>query len=84
LNNTDFLPDIYHRQQTAGALFQRLGAVFELQKKMTFASFDWKRVNLPLEQRQNLEAAYNLALDFAKSPEGWLVFAGVNGSGKRI
>src|SRR5271157_62002 len=49
---------------------------------MTFESFDWKRVNLPLEQRQNLEAAYNLALDFAKSPEGWLVFAGVNGCGK--
>jgi len=35
-----------------------------------------------LEQRQNLEAAYNLALDFAKSPDGWLVFAGVNGCGK--
>jgi len=47
---------------------------FELQKKMTFESFDWKRVNLPLEQRQNLEAAYNLALDFAKSPtDGWFL-----------
>jgi len=41
---------------------------------MTFESFDWKRVNLPLEQRQNLEAAYNEALNFAKSPDGWLVF----------
>jgi len=54
---------------------------FELQKNMAFESFDWKRANLPLEQRQNLEAAYNLALDFAKSPDGWLVFAGVNGCG---
>ncbi len=55
---------------------------FELQKKMTFENFDWKRVNLPLEQRQNLEAAYRLALDFAKSPGGWLVFQGDNGCGK--
>jgi DNA replication protein DnaC len=55
---------------------------FELQKSMTFETFDWKRVNLPPEQRQNLEAAYRLALDFAKSPEGWLVFQGVNGCGK--
>ncbi len=52
---------------------------FELQKNMTFDNFDWKRANLPLEQRQNLEAAYHLALDFAKSPEGWLVFQGENG-----
>jgi DNA replication protein DnaC len=49
---------------------------------MTFDNFDWKRVNLLPEQRQNLEEAYRLALDFAKSPEGWLVFQGVNGCGK--
>ena len=55
---------------------------FELQKQMTFDSFDSKRVNLPLEQRQNLEMAYRLAVDFANSPEGWLVFQGVNGCGK--
>ena len=55
---------------------------FELQKKMTFDSFDWKRVNLPLEERQNLEKAFHLALDFAKSPGGWLVFQGENGCGK--
>ena len=49
---------------------------------MTFDNFDWKRVNLPLEQRQNLEAAFRLAHDFAKSPDGWLVFQGDNGCGK--
>jgi len=54
----------------------------ELQKNMTFDNFDWKRVNLPLEQRQNLEMAFRLAVDFAKSPDGWLVFQGVNGCGK--
>ncbi|MBI2328764.1 MAG: ATP-binding protein [Chloroflexi bacterium] len=49
---------------------------------MTFDNFDWKRVNLPLEQRQNLEKAFQLALDFARSPDGWIVLQGVNGCGK--
>ncbi len=58
------------------------GPGLELQKGMIFDSFDWKRVNLLPEQRQNLEQAFHLALDFAKSPEGWLVLLGVNGCGK--
>ncbi|GAG78893.1 unnamed protein product, partial [marine sediment metagenome] len=58
------------------------GPEFELQKGMTFDKFDWRRVNLLPEQRQNLEQAFRLALDFAKSPEGWLVFMGVTGCGK--
>lgn len=49
---------------------------------MTFDNFDWKRDNLPLEQRENLENAFHLAFEFAKSPEGWLVFRGDNGCGK--
>ncbi len=55
---------------------------FKLQKSMTFENFDWRRMNLPAEQRENLEKAYRLALDFAKAPEGWLVFMGVTGCGK--
>ncbi len=58
------------------------GPEFELQKTMTFDNFDWRRVNLPPEQRENLKEAYRLALDFANSPEGWLVFLGVTGCGK--
>ena len=58
------------------------GPGFELQKSMTFDNFDWKRVNLPPEQRENLGEVFRLALDFAKSPEGWLVFMGVTGCGK--
>ena len=54
----------------------------ELQKQMTFKNFDWRRVNLPLQQRESLENAYRLALDYAKSPESWLVFQGVTGCGK--
>jgi len=58
------------------------GAEFKLQQDRTFKNFDWRRVNLPPEQRENLEQAYHLALDFSKSPEGWLVFQGVTGCGK--
>ncbi len=54
----------------------------ELQKSMTFARFDWRRINLAPEQQQNLEQAYRLAMYFAKSPEGWLVFNGATGCGK--
>jgi len=55
---------------------------FELQRSMTFDNFDWRRVNLPPEQRQNLELVFRSALDFAKSPDGWLVLQGVTGCGK--
>ena len=58
------------------------GLELELLRNMTFDNFDWKRVNLPPEQRENLEKVYRLALDFAKSPEGWLVFVGDTGCGK--
>jgi DNA replication protein DnaC len=57
------------------------GLALELLKNMIFDSFK-KRVNLPLELQGNLEEAYRLALDFAKSPEGWLVFQGDTGCGK--
>ncbi len=54
---------------------------FELQKEMTFDSFK-KQPNLPLEQRDNLRAAFRAAHEFAESPDGWLVLKGVNGCGK--
>jgi len=54
----------------------------ELLRNMTFDNFDHKRLELPSEQRQNLRQAYNLAVEFARSPEGWLIFQGVNGCGK--
>lgn len=54
---------------------------FALQKNMTFENFD-KRVNLPKEQRDNLESAYSLASEFAKAPADWLIFLGDNGCGK--
>ena len=57
------------------------GPEFELQKNMTFDKFHM-RENIPLEQQQNLETVFHLAMEFAKSPEGWLVFMGVTGCGK--
>jgi len=49
---------------------------------MTFESFDWRRVNLLSEQRENLEEAFHIAFNFAKSPDGWLILMGVSGCGK--
>ena len=54
----------------------------KLLQSMTFDNFDRRRINLPSEQRQNLEEAFRLAYNFAKSPDGWLVFQGTNGCGK--
>jgi DNA replication protein DnaC len=54
---------------------------FELQKNMTFINYK-RRNDLSLEQQDNMDAAYRLAFDFAKNPEGWLVFMGETGCGK--
>ena len=58
------------------------GLQLELLRNMIFDNFDHKRLELPSEQRQNLQQAFNLAEEFAHSPEGWLIFQGVNGCGK--
>jgi DNA replication protein DnaC len=54
---------------------------FELQKNMTFINYK-RRTDLSMEQQDNMDAAYRLAFDFAKNPEGWLVFMGETGCGK--
>ena len=53
-----------------------------LLRTMTFQTFDYRRANLPIEQRQNLEDAYRLAQGFAESPDGWLILQGDYGCGK--
>ena len=69
-------------EKQSSSLEYAWGSEFELQRSTTFKNFDWRRVNLLPEQRQNLEQAFHLALDFAKSPDGWLVLQGVTGCGK--
>jgi len=68
--------------EPASPLESQGGLKLELLRNMTFDNFDHKRLELPLEQRQNLRQAFNLAVEFAHSPEGWLIFQGVNGCGK--
>jgi DNA replication protein DnaC len=58
------------------------GLELKLLRNMTFDNFDEKRLELPPEQRQNLREAYRLAVEFARSPEGWLILHGLNGCGK--
>ncbi len=58
------------------------GLELELLRNMTFDNFDHKRLELPLDKRENLHTAFNRAVEFARSPEGWLIFHGVNGCGK--
>ena len=58
------------------------GLKLELLRNMTFDNFDHKRLELPLEQRENLRIAFSNAEEFARSPEGWLIFQGINGCGK--
>ena len=70
------------QEKTLPALEQVGGLELELLRGMSFKNFDYKRLNLPQEERQNLEQAFHIAIDFAKSPQGWLVFQGVNGCGK--
>ena len=62
---------------------QRLDSLdLELLKNMKFTNFDSKRLSLPDEVRQNLEQAVKIARDFARIPQGWLIFEGLNGCGK--
>jgi len=80
LGNSEFCR-VWAIEQRSSLEYQG-GLKLELLRSMIFDSFDHKRLELPLEQRQNLSQAFNLAVDFARSPEGWLVFQGVNGCGK--
>lgn len=77
------LSQVHLLEEKKSSLLDYSGSLgLELLSSMTFDNFDSKRVNLPLEQRQNLEQAFRLAHSFAESPEGWLVFQGENGCGK--
>ncbi len=69
-------------KKSRGRLQRYSGLDLELLQKMTFDNFDWKRVNLPPEQRENLKKAYDTTLEFARSPQGWLVLQGDTGCGK--
>jgi len=81
LSDSD-LCHIYAVEEKRAPLEYGWSPEFELQKSMTFDKFDWKRVNLPPEQRENLKEAFRIAFEFAKEPDGWLVLMGETGCGK--
>ena len=77
-------PDLCHIhvvEEKQAPLEYSWGPEFELQKSMTFANFNRTTQANP-EQRENLEEAFHIAFDFAKSPEAWLVFMGATACGK--
>jgi len=77
------ISQVYLLEEKKPSLLDYSGSLgLELLSSMTFDNFDSKRVNLPPEQRQNLEHAFRLAHSFAESPEGWLILQGENGCGK--
>jgi DNA replication protein DnaC len=76
------LCQVFTLEQKAAVADYRGGLDLELIRSMTFKNFDYNRVNLPPDQQENLEKAYQLALNFAQLPEGWLVLMGETGCGK--
>ncbi len=77
------LCQIYVIQGKLPLPLEQLGGLeLESLRAKTFKKFDYKRLGLPPEERQNLQEAYRKALNFAQSPEGWLIFTGANGCGK--
>lgn len=50
--------------------------------EMTLQRFDRRLLHLSAEERRNLETAYQHAADFARNPQGWLVFLGHHSNGK--
>ncbi|MDO8670223.1 MAG: ATP-binding protein, partial [Dehalococcoidia bacterium] len=70
-------------EEPAPLLLQRMGGlILEFLGRMTFDTFDPKRLNLGRDQQQNLEHAFETARTFADNPEGWLVLQGPIGCGK--
>ena len=77
------ISSIYVIRGKSALVLEHLGSIeLEALKHKAFNNFDYKLSNLSLEERQSLEQAYRNAVNFAKSPEGWLIFMGINGCGK--
>lgn len=73
------LPD-YRRGEifTDSSTLSSLG----LYGEMVFETFDLREGTLPPNEARNLREAYEIALRYARNPEGWLVLLGTHGCGK--
>ena len=69
--------------ELAPALHQFGNLPQEMQSRMTFERFDLRGgPETDATGRGTLEAAFKFAQSYAESPDGWVVFTGVPGSGK--
>jgi DNA replication protein DnaC len=75
---------VYYVEAAARAVDVNLPDALDLDRirEMTFESFDVAVPHLKPEERWSLENGYRAALDFAETPEGWLLIFGPNGCGK--
>ncbi len=60
---------------------QRFGTLDTLER-MTFDNFSADLTHLSPEKQHNLRRASEIAVDYAREPEGWLLFTGTYGCGK--
>ncbi len=71
-----------YRRPTQDTGYHELSSL-EMLHERTFASFSLRKdENLPPADLKSLEEAFNAALQFAKNPQGWIVFNGTYGCGK--
>ena len=75
---------VYYVEAAARAIDVNLPDSLDLDRirEMTFENFDITVPHLKQDERWSLENGYRSALDFAESPEGWLLIFGANGCGK--
>ncbi len=76
---TILAPD--YRQAGISASQSDLSTLY-LHADQTFERFSLREGELPHEQVENLRKAVETAQDFAREPQGWLVFTGPYGCGK--
>ncbi len=75
---------VYYVEAAARAIDVNLPDAVDLERirEMTFEKFDIAVPHLKPEERWGLENAYRSAMEFAESPENWLLIFGPNGCGK--
>ncbi len=73
------LPD-YRRIDAA--LEQSALSDLSLYGEIVFETFDFRENTLPENERRNLRQAFEIAVEYARDPQGWLLFMGEHGCGK--
>jgi DNA replication protein DnaC len=76
------LTRICHVQPPQSAALQRLSGMQELLTELRFENFDPEGRCVREEEKDSLRAAFEAAVGFATSPDGWLVLQGGYGCGK--